>query len=157
MVHFPGAQQQGRGQQQQRKRMHNWKVLDDEMKVQIFEPVQFPLSVPAHVDTRTTTVPDVSVDQLLPEHCEKRGKDRSRETRIQHRLNGDDFGGRSGPGDGAGVNTSEERVVRSVDGVLHANGGHLARIRFELRLDIGDELRRTDRPGCLRVQCSVED
>ena len=108
------------------------------MKVPIFELVQFALSVPAHADTRTTTVPDVSVDQLLPEHCEKHGEDRSRETRIQNRLNGEDFGVRSGPGDGAGLNTSEERVVRSVNEDWHVNSGHVVRIRFELRSNTGD-------------------
>jgi len=64
---------------------------------------------------RISMVPEILIDPLFAEHSKKRGEERGCETCIKQRLDGDDFGRKSGPGDGARVGAAKERAVDGVD------------------------------------------
>ena len=104
----------------------------------LLKSIQFLLSVPDLMCNRTSAVSDISIDPQFTEYREKRGKGRDRETRIEYKLDGDEFERRSGPGDGAGVHTSR-RVDRSRRGSRPAcrrrwSGSGLARALIRHRM-----------------------
>jgi len=76
--------------------------------VPLLKSIQLSLPVAALIGRRTSAVPEISIDPLFTENCEKRGEGRGCEICVKQRLDGDDFGGRSCPDDGARVGVGEE-------------------------------------------------
>ena len=89
-------------------------------------------------------MPQISVEPLLPQHCDESGKQRDPQARVHEPGDGDDFAGRIFLGgwnssgfvwDGGLVEGEEDRTEESC--------GLLIWIGLETRVDVDDE-RRAD-------------
>ena len=78
-----GVLAKGGGEEEEGDLEHHWKGLDDEDELPSLEPIKFGLTVSATGNHRPTRMLQVSVQPLLPQHCNKRSRKRDQQARIQ--------------------------------------------------------------------------
>ena len=125
------------GEQEKRHLEHHRETLDEEVQRPLFQPIAFSLAVSAALDHRSTRMPQVPVQPLLPQHRDECSQQRDQETRVYKAGRGDDlarwvsangWNGGSLAGNG-GLVEGEEDCTEEGDGLLVG-------IRLEVRMNI---------------------
>jgi len=74
-LNLPKVERQGATEQQERNLQHQWQGLHHVVKVPGDDPIQLPLAIPAALYPSPSHVGRcISIQPLLPEHCEEGGK-----------------------------------------------------------------------------------
>jgi len=119
---------------------HHRETLDEEVQWPFLQPIAFTLTVSASLDHRPARILQVSIQPLLAQHGDERGKHGDYETRVHETGHGDDLtrwislgglDGRSVTRDGGLIESEEDRAEEG--------GGLLVRIWLEVRMDVDDE------------------
>ena len=106
------------------------------------DPIQFPLSILAAFDGRSSHISRrISVQPLLAKHREEGGEKCGSETGVEHGLDLDYRVGRACPLREGGSVVSEGGVVNLVDQDAEKSNSLLTSVRPESRLDVEDESR----------------
>lgn len=77
---FPEVYRRGTPEEEQCELENQRDAFDDESEIPTLEPIQFLLPVQTLFLIRTSTVPGISAEVLLPNNCEERSKERKRKT-----------------------------------------------------------------------------
>jgi len=73
---------------------HDRKALNEEVEWPLLESITFVLTVSTTLDHRPTRIPQVTVEPLFPQHCDKCSQQRDQETCIHESGGGDYLAGR---------------------------------------------------------------
>jgi len=137
---------EGASQQQQCSLQHQRERFQHVVEIPRHDPVQLSLTILAAFDGRPSHVDrSVSVQPLLPEHCEESGEERGGKAGVQDALNLDRRSWRAGPLWQSGDIATEGGIVDLVDQDTKEGGGFFVWIRLELGVDLDDECRRHGR------------
>ena len=121
---------------------HERQTFHDEVEAPGDRPVHLALSIPATIDNGSTYLdPGITVEPLLAQHGDKRGEERSSQTRVNNCFDADDGG--------LGTIPLRERVIcggwsiskRSIGDNHQEIVAHFLEVRFELALNIENESR----------------
>ena len=112
------------------------------MKRPFLESIEFALAVSATLDHRSTRVPQISVEPLLPQHRGERGQERHYEACVQEGSGGDDFCGRvllDRRDDGGFV--WDYGMVKGEEDCAKERHGLVVWVRLELGINVDNEGR----------------
>ena len=106
----------------------------------LLDTVKFALAVAAALNHRSTSVPEVPTQPLLPQHPDKRSQQRDQETRVKESQGCDNPRGRAIPRlRNGGFFVWKKRWVEAEKNRSQVRFRRVAGVRFEFRLDVKDE------------------